>query len=145
MKPDNSIKHALITGASRGIGKAAAEVFARYGYDLTLTCHNSIRELKALADSLHATYGVSCLPLQADMGNEADVIGVFSSIHHLDVLVNNAGIAHLGLLTDMTALQLLHLPGRHPSYVEKAQRQYYQCLLCMGDTRRLHGSRLLCF
>lgn len=105
MKPDNSIKHALITGASRGIGKAAAEVFARYGYDLTLTCHNSIRELKALADSLHASYGVSCLPLQADMGNEADVIGVFSSIHHLDVLVNNAGIAHLGLLTDMTALQ----------------------------------------
>ena len=30
MKPDNSIKHALITGASRGIGKATAEVFARY-------------------------------------------------------------------------------------------------------------------
>ena len=98
-------KHALITGSSRGIGKATAEVFASYGYDLTLTCHNSLNELEALANHLRSSYGISCLPLQADMGSEADVIDVFSSIDHLDVLVNNAGISHLGLLTDMTADQ----------------------------------------
>lgn len=100
-----SRKHALITGSSRGIGKATAEVFASYGYDLTLTCHNSLNELESLANQLRCSYGISCLPLQADMGSEADVIGVFSSIDHLDVLVNNAGISHLGLLTDMTADQ----------------------------------------
>ena len=98
-------KHALITGASRGIGKATAELFAKSGYNLTLTCHNSIDNLKLLAKTLNFKYGVSCLPIRADMGNEEDVIKVFSDITSLDVLVNNAGISHIGLLTEMTSEQ----------------------------------------
>jgi len=96
-------KHALITGASRGIGRAAAEAFAKSGFDLTLTCHNSIDILTALAGQLQSAHGISCLPLQADMGTEEDVERVFSSMKALDVLVNNAGISHIGLLTDMSA------------------------------------------
>ena len=41
-------KSALITGASRGIGRAAAIAFAQAGYDLFLTCHRSLDELEAL-------------------------------------------------------------------------------------------------
>lgn len=93
---------ALITGASRGIGKAIAEAFAANGYHLILTCSSTLPELQALADRLSEQYKISCLALQADMGNYADVEKVFQHISSLDVLVNNAGIAHIGLLTDMT-------------------------------------------
>ncbi len=96
-------KYALITGASRGIGKAAAEIFAQNGYHLALTCRDSIDALETLAQELQSTHGIHCLPIQADMGKEEDVEHVFSFIHDLAVLVNNAGMAHLGLLSDMTA------------------------------------------
>ncbi len=94
---------ALITGAARGIGRAAAECFARAGYSLVLTCERSMDALRAWAEELSAKYNISCLALQADMGNEEDVQALFSQIHRLDVLVNNAGIAHMGLLSQMTS------------------------------------------
>ncbi len=96
-------KVALITGASRGIGRAAAECFATAGYDLILTCSQSVNALQAVAASLEEANPVRCLALQADMGNENDVQRLFASVSDLDVLVNNAGISHMGLLSDMTA------------------------------------------
>ena len=102
---DRTPKNALITGASRGIGRAAAEAFAKVGFNLTLTCLNSMDALESLAKSLESAYGISCLALRADMGEEAEVNRVFSALTDLDVLVNNAGISHMGLLTDMTAAQ----------------------------------------
>lgn len=96
---------ALITGASRGIGRATAEAFAQKGYHLFLTCHNSMKELEELAHRLHAEYHISCTPVHADMGNYKNVADLFSRIKTLDVLVNNAGISHIGLLSDMTVEQ----------------------------------------
>lgn len=96
-------KTALITGASRGIGRAAAECFATAGYDLILTCSQSVNALQAVAASLEEANPVRCLALQADMGKENDVQRLFASVSDLDVLVNNAGISHMGLLSDMTA------------------------------------------
>lgn len=96
-------KTALITGASRGIGAAAAQQFAMAGFDLILTCSSSMDDLKNLSGGLEKKYGVRCLPVQADMGRETDVVRLFEQIKELDVLVNNAGVAHMGLLTDMTS------------------------------------------
>lgn len=96
-------KTALITGASRGIGLATAECFAAAGYDLILTCKNSMNALEQAAARLQEQNHINCLALQSDLGREEDVLRLFSSIDSLDVLVNNAGIAHIGLLTDMTA------------------------------------------
>ena len=96
-------KTVLITGASRGIGLATAELFAKEHYNLILTCSNSMEDLQQLADTLHAKYAVSCRAVRADMGSESDVQNLFSDISSLDVLVNNAGIAHIGLLSDMSA------------------------------------------
>ena len=55
---------ALITGASRGIGRAAAECFARAGYSLVLTCERSMDSLRAWAEELSAKYNISCLAMQ---------------------------------------------------------------------------------
>lgn len=96
-------KTALITGASRGIGLAAAECFGAAGYNLILTCRNSVDALRETASRLREQHQIQCLAVQADMGREEDVLRLFQSIDSLDVLINNAGIAHIGLLTDMTA------------------------------------------
>lgn len=103
MNKESHPKWALITGASRGIGRAAAEAFARSGYHLALTCSQSMDALEALAGELSSAYGIICRPFRADMGSEKDVEQVFSSLSSLDVLVNNAGIAFFGLLSDMSA------------------------------------------
>ncbi len=95
-------KKALITGASRGIGKALAIAFANGGYDLYLTCVNSIEILTELAENLSQTYHVEAKAFQSDGSNYENITEMFREIKDLDVLINNAGIAHFGLLTDMT-------------------------------------------
>ena len=96
-------KKALVTGASRGIGRAIAGRLASQGYELYLTCLNSMDALTEYAKQLHEKHGVGCYPFQGDMGCAADVERLFSraSIRSLDVLVNNAGISYIGLLQDM--------------------------------------------
>ncbi|MBP3474864.1 MAG: SDR family NAD(P)-dependent oxidoreductase [Lachnospiraceae bacterium] len=95
-------KHALVTGASRGIGAAIAEALAKEGYDLYITCKHSAEKLTDLSEYLTDTYRISCVPVIADMGNPTDVAKLFSQINDLDVLVNNAGISYVGLLHEMS-------------------------------------------
>ncbi len=95
-------KTALITGASRGIGRAIACELAKQGYDLILTCIKNIDTLQQLADELTGRYPISCQTFRADVGSYEEVSSIFASIDHLDVLVNNAGISYVGLLSDMT-------------------------------------------
>lgn len=87
-------KVAIITGASRGIGKCIAETFAREGCNLTIVSRN-LKEICSVADELKR-YNVDILPLKCDVSNFNDVeemtkktIGRFKRI---DILVNNAGI-----------------------------------------------------
>ncbi len=95
-------KYALVTGASRGIGRAIAEMLASDGYHLYLTCIHSDEILSAFAAELAGRYSVSCTPFVGDMGNFDDVSALFASIEQLDVLVNNAGISYVGLLSEMS-------------------------------------------
>ncbi|MEE3343207.1 MAG: SDR family NAD(P)-dependent oxidoreductase [Bacilli bacterium] len=90
-------KVVLITGASRGIGKGIAYVFAKHGYDIIINYFNSEDKAVSLKEELEKTYNNKCLVVKADISNEDEVkemvnkaVKVFSKI---DVLVNNAGIA----------------------------------------------------
>lgn len=100
-----SRKTALVTGASRGIGKSIAIRFAKEGYNLIINCSQQeelLLETKAEIES----YKNSCLALVGDMGNYNDAQYLFEQgkrkYGFIDLLVNNAGISHLGLLSDMT-------------------------------------------
>jgi len=95
-------KYALVTGASRGIGREIAKMLAAEGYHLYLTCIRSGQTLSALAAELSGRYHISCAPFVGDMGNADDVSALFSSIEDLDVLINNAGISYVGLLSEMS-------------------------------------------
>lgn len=100
---------ALITGASRGIGRAAATLFAKEGFELYLTCLHSYDAMKALQQTLEKDTGIPCRIFRCDMGDEGNVAALFSQIDDLDVLVNNAGISYTGLLTDMELSEWEHV------------------------------------
>lgn len=95
----------LITGASRGIGAQCALTFAREGYDVALNYCRSEEKALALVREIEAL-GVRACAVQADVADSTQVKQMFDTVRAelgaIDVLVNNAGIAHVGLLTDMT-------------------------------------------
>jgi 3-oxoacyl-[acyl-carrier protein] reductase len=88
-------KTALISGASRNIGKTIAITFAREGADLILVASKSGDELKQVAKECEG-FGVRALPLQADVGNHQEVNRMVQlGLEHFgkaDVLVSVAGI-----------------------------------------------------
>lgn len=98
-------KTALITGASRGIGRAAALAFAENGYDLALNCARSIQELKTFSQELEKTFHIQTLCCCGDVGDYSFVRQMFeetaSYCQGIDVLINNAGISYIGLLSEM--------------------------------------------
>ena len=96
-------KKAIITGGSRGLGKATALAFAKEGIDVAITGRNekslqeTVAELKALGIS--ATYALF------NVGNYEEVQkgikSIIADFGSVDILVNNAGIAAFGSLNDM--------------------------------------------
>lgn len=104
-------KTALITGASRGIGRAIAYDFAEAGYDLYLTCEKSVELLEDLAKELAEKYKITCRTFSGDLSDRAVCNKLFETIDSLDVLINNAGISYVGLLTDMTDEDWMRVMG----------------------------------
>lgn len=99
-------KTVLVTGASRGIGRAIALAFAKEGYHVFLNCNHSVTQLEKVRAEIDALPDASCDMVIGDVGNPDHVEKMFKNIYKkcdcLDVLVNNAGIAHIGLLSEMT-------------------------------------------
>ncbi len=98
-------KTVLITGASRGIGKAIAVKFAKKGYNVAINCLHSEERLLQTKKELES-YQISCLSYMGDMGDMSHCQAFFEQVHRqfgsLDVLVNNAGVSYIGLLQDMS-------------------------------------------
>lgn len=99
-------KYVLITGASRGIGKSTALYFAGKGCHVFLNCSKSIDKLKETEAQINTETSGSCTLVPGNVGNPDAVRDIFHKIYqtsgHLDILINNAGIAHIGLLMDMS-------------------------------------------
>ena len=99
-------KTILITGSSRGIGRAAALLFASRGYHVFINCRTSLRELMEVKRQIERMGFGLCTLVPGDVGDPSAVQEIFQEIQktagHLDILVNNAGISHIGLLSDLT-------------------------------------------
>ena len=97
-------KTVLVTGASRGIGKAIAVKFAKKNYNVAINCVRSEDRLKQTKKEIES-YQVPCLAFMGDMGDLGQCEKLFAEIKKqfgsVDVLVNNAGISYIGLLQDM--------------------------------------------
>ncbi len=86
----------VITGGSRGIGAAAVRRFRAQGDRVWFLYEKNHEAARAVAEQTGA------VALCADVADEAAVKAAFAQIDDVDVLINNAGIAHYGLITDIT-------------------------------------------
>ncbi|MFC4450264.1 SDR family oxidoreductase [Halorussus aquaticus] len=87
---------ALVTGASRGIGRAIAERFARDGYDVVVNYVSSAQKARAVAETIRTETGSDAVAVRADVGDPDDAadlvdatVEAFGGLSHV---VNNAGV-----------------------------------------------------
>jgi NAD(P)-dependent dehydrogenase (short-subunit alcohol dehydrogenase family) len=90
----------LITGGSKGIGRATAEVMADEGCDLVLVAREQAA-LDATADAIRKRRQVNVQTISADLSTDAAVTKVAAEAGEIDILVNNAGAIPPGTLTDV--------------------------------------------
>lgn len=101
-------KTALITGGSRGIGRACVELFAAQGAQVAFLYHKNREAADALVAQLREA-GRDAKAVQADVSDGARAAQVVEELleawGHLDILVNSAGVIHDGLFATMSTQQ----------------------------------------
>jgi len=97
-------KKALVTGGTRGIGKAVALDLAAMGADVAINFFRSRESAKAAVAEIESK-GVKSVALRANMGNEEQIPAMFeqlkSEFGRLDILVSNAALGHFGNVLDV--------------------------------------------
>jgi enoyl-[acyl-carrier protein] reductase III len=97
-------KKALVTGGTRGIGKAVAIDLAEMGADVAINFFRSRESAKAAAAEIESK-GVRALTLRANIGNEEQIPTMFEQLKaefgKLDILVSNAALGHFGNVLDV--------------------------------------------
>lgn len=87
----------LVTGSSRGLGKAIVIEYAKHGYDVIINYNNSKDKALELKDHIESNYKVKALVIGCDISKEGEIDNMIDEIYkefgHLDILVNNASIA----------------------------------------------------
>jgi NAD(P)-dependent dehydrogenase (short-subunit alcohol dehydrogenase family) len=147
-----NMHHIIITGASRGIGHATALLYASMGWNISICSRHCDYQMTQTQDAITAAGG-QYFSFCGDMGNAADAEEFLAKAVRTfgtpEILVNNAGISHIGLLQDMTPMQwddiilcLLYQPSDHPLFPTGKARQDHQRFLCLGQCRRIHGGRI---
>ena len=130
----------LITGASGGIGRAAARLFAKQGYAVAVHSHQSRRAAEVLVQELEAV-GADALLVEADMSDDREVARMVrqteEAFGEISVFIHNAGIASQKLLTDLQPEEWRALMGVH------LDGAYYGCRhVIPGMVRRKRGKIL---
>ena len=135
METGYACKHALVTGASSGIGKAYAELLAAGGADLTVVARNEER-LKELARDLLARHGSNVEILKADLETRSELARVEERLRDradIDLLVNNAGYGHTG---DFAGVPLDKAQGQIDCNIVALTRLTHAALTSMRAARR---------
>lgn len=90
-------KVVLVTGSSSGLGMEIIKKFASNNYNCVINYYNHEKEANDLKKELESKYQIKCLTVKGDISKDEDVKHIYNEIinefGHLDVLVNNAGIA----------------------------------------------------
>ena len=96
MPTDRAVRKALVTGGSRGIGAATCRALARDGWTVFINYNQSKDKALALAEEIGGT------AVWADVSDPAAVAAMFRAVGDVELLVNNAGIAHAEQVQDLT-------------------------------------------
>ena len=134
------MNYALITGASRGIGKGIALALAKAGYNLVLTCKTNIDALTSVANEAR-TYGSTVHTYMGDISNTKICENLFSYIKKnnisIDILINNAGISYVGLLQDMTYEEWDNSISTNLSSI------FYTCKHCIPEMIKKNSGKII--
>jgi len=134
------MRSVLITGASGGIGRATARLFAKQGYAVAVHYHRSRETAESLVRELEAA-GANAIPVGADVSNDREVAEMVrqteSVFGEISVFIHNAGTASQKLLTDLPPEEWRALMGVH------LDGAYYGCRhVIPGMVRRKWGKIL---
>lgn len=98
-------KTVIITGASRGIGRAAALEFGKLRYNVVINCVKNAALLEEVKEEI-ISYGANCISFVGDVSEFETARRLFeaatAAFGSIDVLVNNAGISKIGLFQDLS-------------------------------------------
>lgn len=134
------MKTALVTGASRGIGKAIALQLARDGYAIAVHCVHAVDAARAVCDAIIADGGYAKLyvcDIADGVAVDEMVQAITKELGPVEVLVNNAGIAQQKLFTDITPDEWRRMMSVH---VDGA---YYTCRACLPHMIRQHSGAIV--
>lgn len=130
----------IITGSSRGIGRACALKFARLGSPVVLNGFQHSEALQKTQKEITALGG-RCLAVTADVGTPEGAKQLITlareTFGEIDLLINNAGISYVGLLTDMTQEDWMNLLNTNLSSV------FYCCKEILPFMVRRKAGRIL--
>ena len=130
-------RSAVVTGSSRGNGRAVAEELARAGFDVCVNCSSEggLPAARELAEQLAADHGVRAIAVAANVADAAEASALIDAAQEafgrVDVLVNNAGITRDGLVArmkeeDFDAVIDVNLKGTFNCCKAAAQRMMKQ-------------------
>lgn len=133
-------KTILITGASRGIGKAIALELAKEDINIVINCAHDMDNLTMLRDEL-LSKGACCEMYKADVSNFDEVYRMFDftlqKFGKIDVLINNAGIASIGLFQNTTPEMWNNILGCNLNSV------YNCCHFAVNDMLKRHEGKII--
>lgn len=133
-------KTVIITGASRGIGRAIALYYAKNGFNVCICCHKNRQKIESLRQEI-LNFGVKCEAYVGDISNYKNCQDFFELILKdfgtIDILINNAGISYIGLLQDMS-------PDEWHNIVETNLTSVFNCCkLAIPPMLRVHEGKII--
>lgn len=145
---------AVVTGSSRGIGKAIAERLAQDGCNIIVNCSHEggLPAAQQTADNLAHDYGVQARAIAADVSREDEakrlIDGAISAFGRVDILVNNAGITRDGLImrmkeADFDAVINVNLKGTFnccKAVAKPFMKQRHGRIINMSSVVGVHGN-----
>ncbi len=139
---------ALITGASSGIGRELAKVFAKNDYDVVLVARREAA-LRELADELIENYGVEATVMPKDLSTREAPRELFDSVQaagiSVDVLVNNAGVATTQFFRDASFEDTMNILHVNAASVTGLSHLFLNPMIERGHGRILNVASIVSF
>jgi 3-oxoacyl-[acyl-carrier protein] reductase len=134
-------KTALVTGGSRGLGRAICLALAAEGARVVVNYRQNAEKAAAVAEEIRRTFGTPAVAIGGDVGREADVLAMFRRIDEefgpADILVNNAAHCPRGPITETSEAEWTRTLQANMTGPFLASREFVRRVLAAGRTGRI--------